>query len=85
MFSNRNVTENVRVVSDEDSVAQCGMALAFFLAGAAQRHALVERNVVADNRGLADDHAHAVVNEDAQPDPRAGMNLDSRPEPGDLR
>ena len=54
------------------------MALAVLLAGAAQRDALVQQHVVADLRGLADHHAHAVIDEEAAADARAGMNLDAR-------
>ena len=53
------------------------MALASLLAGAAQRHALVEHHVVADLGRLADDDAHAVVDEEALADLRAGVNLDA--------
>jgi len=48
-----------------------------FQAGAAQRDALVERDVVADLGGLADHHAHAVVDEDALADDRARVDLDA--------
>ena len=39
------------------------MALAVFLAGAAESHSLIESHVVADDRCLADHHAHAVIDE----------------------
>src|SRR3546814_1500524 len=45
--------------------------------GAAEGDALVEGHVVADLRGLADHHAHAVVDEEAAPDGGARMNLDA--------
>ena len=61
------------------------MALAVFLACAAEGHALVERYVVADDGGLADDDAHAVIDEKAAADFGAGMNLDSRDQPRRLR
>ena len=51
---------------------------------AAERHAVVDHDVVADLGGLADDHAHAVVDEEPPADGRAGMDLDAGEEPGQL-
>ena len=62
-----------------------GWRLPVSFAGAAQGDALVERDVVADDRGLADDDAHAVIDEEAAADLRAGMNLDAGDQAGDLR
>ncbi len=53
------------------------VTLAVLLAGAAERDALVEGYVVADDRSFTDDHAHAVIDEEAAADLRAGMNLDA--------
>src|SRR5436190_11353546 len=61
------------------------MPLAALAAGAAQRDALVQQNVVADDGGFADHHARAVINEEPAPDCRAGVNLDLREEAADLR
>ena len=46
-------------------------------AGAAEGHALGEAAVVADHRGLADDDAHAVVDEQPLADAGAGVDLDA--------
>ena len=46
-------------------------------AGAAQGDALVDGAAFADFGGLADDHAHAVVDEDTRRDARARMDLDA--------
>ena len=54
-------------------------------AGAAQGHALVEVAVVADLRRLADDDAHAVVDEEALADLGAGVDLDAGEEAADVR
>ena len=54
-----------------------GWRFSFFQAGAAERDALIDEHVVANLGGLADDDAHAVVDEQAPPDFCAGMNLDS--------
>ena len=42
---------------------------------ATQRHALVDRHIVADLGGFADDH-EPVIDEEIAPDRRAGMNVD---------
>ena len=61
------------------------MALAVLLAGAAQRHALVHRHVVADYGGFTDDHPHGVVDEQPPSQLRAGVNINAGEEAGDLR
>ena len=62
-----------------------GMALAGIEADAAQGDALIERHVVADLGGLADHHAHAVVDEEAAADHGTGVDLDAGHEAADLR
>ena len=79
------VAEHLGARADHHVVAQRGVALALLLAGAAQRHALVEQHVVADLGGLADDHAHAVVDEEAPADGGARVDLDARQAAADLR
>ena len=54
------------------------MALALVPRGAAERHAVIERAVVADVGGFADHHAQAVIDEKAPPDRRPRMDLDAR-------
>ena len=66
-------------------ILKCRVAFAALLAGAAERHALVEHDPIADDRCLADDHAHAMIDEEATPDLRAGMNLDPGHEATELR
>ena len=61
------------------------MALAGFLPRAAKGHSLIQGDVVADDRGLADDDAHAMIDEEAPADFRAGMDFDSGDEPAELR
>src|SRR5271170_143857 len=53
------------------------MALFLLEAGAAERDALVDEDVVADFGGLAHHDPHPVIDEEAASDFRAGMNLDS--------
>ncbi len=84
VFADGDVAEDVGGVADEDVVAESGMALAADLAGSAESDALVERYVVADDGGFADDNAHAVIDEEAAADDGAGMDLDAGPEADDL-
>ena len=53
------------------------VALLAQAAGPAKRHALIEHHVVADLGRLADDDAHAVVDEQALADPRRRVDLDA--------
>ncbi len=59
-----------------------GVALAALEAGAAQRHTLVERHVVADLGGLADHHSCAVVDEQRLPDLGGRVDLHAGGDPG---
>ena len=64
--------------ADDDAALQGRMALgAAVQRGAAQGHALVDGAVVADDGGLADHHAEAVVDEDAPADGGARVDLDA--------
>src|SRR5580704_14302335 len=54
------------------------MPLLFLGAGAAERDALVDENVVTDFGRLAHYDSHAVIDEQSPPDFRAGMNFDTR-------
>ena len=66
------------------SILDGRMPLAALLPRPTQRHSLVHGDVVADRRGLADDDAHAVVDEDALADPGSRMNLDPGDRPAQL-
>src|SRR5699024_729202 len=70
---------------DDDVVFDGGVALADVFAGAAERCALVNGHIVAHNGGLADYHAHAVVDEHALANDRAGVDLNAGKMPGKLR
>src|SRR5580704_17230249 len=85
VMSNRDIAENLRPRPDHDIVADGGMALAFFLAGSAQRHALIHEHVVANFRRFSDHHAHAVIDEASPADGRARMDLNAGQGPVDLR
>src|SRR5262245_53646190 len=84
-FADGDRPEHYRADADDNIVFERGMALAALLARAAERHALVERDPIADFARLADHHAHAVVDEEAPADRRAGMDLDAGEKAADLR
>jgi hypothetical protein len=72
--------------ADDHAVFQRRMALLIALAfaidarrHAAEGHAMVERDVIADLAGLADHHAHAVVDEEPPADLGARVDLDPGP------
>src|SRR5271165_2143206 len=85
VLANYDVAQHLRARADNDIVADCRMALAALLAGAAQGHALIQRHIITDDRSLANNHAHSVIDEEPAADLRAGMNLDASYELGELR
>ena len=80
-----DVAQYLGTGSDGDVVAQGGVALAALVSRAAECDALVQHAIIADDGGLPDDDSHGVVDEQATPDLRGGMNLDAGEKPGDLR
>jgi len=60
------------------------VALAGFLSRSSQRHALIERAIVPDNRRLANNDTHPVVNEEPAADLRTRMDLDAGEKAPDL-
>src|SRR3546814_4700627 len=65
--------------SDLHIVAQRRVALAADAVGgigAAQRHVLIDGDIIADLRGFADDNAEAMVDEQVAADRRSGMDVD---------
>ena len=61
------------------------MALAAFVARAAECDTLVEHAVIAHHGGLSDHDPHGVVDEQAPPDSRGGVDFDAGEKTGDLR
>ena len=58
-------------------VAEGRVSLRLLIGRAAQDHTLVHQHVLTDFGRLADDHAHAVIDEEAPADFRSGMNLNA--------
>lgn len=69
----------------DDMVAQGRVALTPGQLGAAQRDAVIQHHIIADDRRLPDHRAHAMVNEQPPADDGAGMNLNPRQPPRQLR
>ena len=71
--------------ADLHVVTDGGVALARTHRHPAQSHSVEQQHVVADLRGLTDDHAHAVVDEEALTDRRGRVDLDTGEVAGRLR
>lgn len=76
--------KHLRAGTDGHPVANGGMALARFLARAAQGYALVDGYVIANHRGFANHDAIPVIDEKSLANNRPGMNLNARAMPGAL-
>ena len=63
-----DIADDLRAGAQHDAAADFRMAVGVFLAGAAERDVVQDRDVVLDDRGLADDQAGRVVEEDAATD-----------------
>ena len=70
--------------TDQHVIAQCGVALAGILAGAAQGNAVVDGAVITDFCRFAEHDAHTVVNEQPVADLGTGVNLDAGQVAGQL-
>src|SRR5262249_22848060 len=78
-------SENFRAGADDDAGFQSRMALAVNELRSAERDALIERHVIADLGRLADDGAHAVIDENPLSDDRTRMNFDPRQPAAQMR
>src|SRR5579862_339955 len=84
VVADADVAEYLGSGADHHAVAESGVALAFFAAGAAERDSLVEQDIISDLGGLADYDSGAVIDEEASADGGAGMDLDSGEEAAGL-
>ena len=85
VLADRHITDDLGAGTHDDVVLQRRMPLGPPCARAAQRHALEEVAVVADDRRLADDDTHTVVDEEALADLGARMDLDAGKEAPNVR
>jgi len=67
-----------------DPVSDGGMPFALLQGSPPERHTVVHRHIFADDRGLSDHDACAVIDEEALPYRCARMNLDARQQSGDM-
>src|ERR1700738_1243020 len=70
-----DIAENLRTRSDQYAVADLGMTILVFLAGAAKRDAVQDRDVVFDHGGLTAHESGGVIEEDAAADPGCGIDI----------
>ena len=77
-----NAADHLGARADHDVVADGGVALLPLEARATQGHALEDAHVPADLGGLADDDAHAVIDEEPGAQHGGGMDLDTGQETG---
>src|ERR1044071_512123 len=70
-----DVAQDLGAGADQHALANLGMAIAVFLAGAAQSDILEHRHVVLDHRGLSDHQPCGVVEENAAADPGGRMDV----------
>ena len=81
-FADSERAEHLSAAGYDDAIFYGRMAFAFFLSRTAERHALVEGNVVADNRRFTDDDTRTVVDEQSGTNLCARMNFNSCKEAG---
>src|SRR5689334_4938105 len=70
-----DIAEDLRARADQHAMANLRMTVLVLLAGAAERDAVQDRDVVLDDSGLAADKAGGVVEEDAAADARGGIDV----------
>ena len=85
VVTHRKAAENLSAGTDHYALAERRMALLSATeADAAQRHAVIDRAVVANNGRLTDHHTHAVVDEDAAADACGRMNFNAGEKAADM-
>src|SRR5436190_21832211 len=85
MISDLNITKNFRACPDHHVIPQRRMAFSLFFTGTSKSHALIEQDIIADLRCFPNHNSGAVVDKEATPNPRTGVNLNSCKESADLR
>src|SRR4051812_11672979 len=70
-----DIAEDLGTGSDQDTVADLGMAILVLLAGPAQRDVVQDGDIVLDDRGLADYKTCGMVEEDAATDLRRRIDV----------
>ena len=78
-------TQNLGAGADQNAIAQGGMPLFLVPGRAAQGDPVIQGDVIANLRSLADDHTGAMINEQSASDGGAGMDIDIGDPAGDKR
>ncbi len=76
-MADADVAQDLGPCPDQDAVLDLRVAVAVFLAGAAQCHGMQHRDVVADDGGFPDDDGMGMVDHDPLADPGIGMDVDA--------
>ena len=82
-FGRADHADAVRAGPDDDAVTDGGVALAGIPAAAAERDAVINRDVVTHLRGFADHHPGRMVDEQAGTENRGGMDFDPGQDAGE--
>src|SRR2546427_2232760 len=85
VVADREAADDLGARAHRHVVAERRVALLLLEARPRQTLALGERHVLADPRGLADHHPHAVVDEEPAPEPCGRMDLDAGQETREVR
>ena len=73
-----DVAQHLGPRPDQDAIADLGVAIALILAGAAQRHRMQHRDIVAHHRGFTDHDRMGVVDHDAAAHAGGGVDVDAK-------
>lgn len=84
-FTDRDIAQAFGAGADHHAVFQRRMPLLMLCSSSAKRYAMIDLAVITDLRGLSDDHAHAMIDQQSSADLRAGMDLDTGHMPRKLR
>ena len=76
-FAHLDASQHLGTCADEHAAAHHRVAVAYFLAGAAQGHLVEEGYIILDDGGLAHHETGAVVEQDTAADTRGGVNIDT--------
>ena len=73
-----DISQHLGPRTHDNVIPECRMPFFALVARSPEGHALVNQAIVSDDRGLANDCAHAMVDEKSAPDRGPRMDLDPR-------
>ena len=77
-FPDDDIAEDLGPGADEDSAADFWMTVATLFAGSPQGDFMKHGDIVTDDRGLADDHAGGMINENPFDDAGRGVDINGK-------